>query len=195
VLPSVFPTKRSDPELYPVRSGLVFGFFNALTWQIALGTPLVLFAQLLGASALEVGLATSFVLLLTPVQIFSTALLPRYGFKRVMLGGWGSRSLFLVVPLMLGLLAPWMGVGTWMAPALVWSIFFFSLARSVGAASFNPWIYAIVPPAARGRYFANDQFTSSLGGIFTLLLCLALFHWLPVYQALLIQYAVALDRR
>ncbi len=188
----IFPTKKSDPELAPVRSGLVFGFFNALTWQVGLGTPLVLFAQQLGATPLQVGLATSFVLLLTPIQILSTALLPRYGFKTVMLGGWGTRSLFLVVPIVLAALVPYWGVLGWMAHALVWSVFFFCLCRSVGAAAFNPWIYAIVPERARGRYFANDQFVSSIASVATLLVCAGLFALLPVFNALLVQYAIAL---
>lgn len=192
VLHHIFPTKKTDPELAPFRSGLVFGFFNALTWQVGLGTPLVLFAQQLGATPLQVGLATSFVLLLTPIQVLSTALLPRYGFKKVMLGGWGTRSIFLVVPIVLAALAPWWGVRGWMAHTLVWSVFFFCLCRSVGAASFNPWIYAIVPVTARGRYFANDQFVASIGSVVTLLTCAGLFALLPVYHALLIQYAIAL---
>ena len=78
-MPTIFPTQKSDPELYPVRSGLVFGFFNALTWQVGIGTPMVLFAERLGATTLQVGLAYSFVFTLTPIQVLSTALLPRYG--------------------------------------------------------------------------------------------------------------------
>ena len=84
---SLFPTAKSDPELVPFRPGLIFAFFNALAWQIGIGTPMVLFAEQLGASPFQVGLAYSFVFVLTPVQIVSTALLPRYGFKAVMLGG------------------------------------------------------------------------------------------------------------
>ena len=103
---ALFPTVRSDPELYPYRSGLLFGFFNALVWQIAIGTPMVLFAERLGASSLQVGLAYSFVFLLTPLQVLATALLPRYGIKRLTMRGWAARSLFLVCPLGLALLAP-----------------------------------------------------------------------------------------
>ena len=103
---SLFPTAKSDPELAPYRAGLLFGFFNALTWQIAIGTPMVLFAERLGASSFQVGLVYSFVFLLTPVQVAATALLPHFGFKRVTLGGWGIRSFFLMVPIWLALLAP-----------------------------------------------------------------------------------------
>lgn len=188
---ALFPSPQSDPQLYPFRSGLTFGFFNALTWQIGIGTPMVLFAEQLGATTTQVGLAYSFVFLLTPIQIVSTALLPRYGFKRVMLGGWGARSLFLAVPLVLSILAPWWGVQGWMVHALVWSVFFFCLFRSIGSAAINPWLYTILPAEARGRYFGTDQFLSGIGGVLTLLCCAGLFALLPVYPALLAQYLIA----
>ncbi len=190
-MPSFFPTAKSDPELFPFRPGLTFAFFNALAWQIGIGTPMVLFAQQLGATPFQVGLAYSFVFVLTPVQIVSTALLPRYGFKAVMLGGWRTRSFFLAVPAALALFAM-RGEQPWMIAALVWSVFFFCLFRSIGAASGVAWFYAILPAGLRGRYFANDQFVSAVAGVGTLLACASLFALLPVYWALLVQYVIAL---
>jgi MFS family permease len=187
----IFPTAKSDPELVPYRSGLVFAFFNALSWQIGIGTPMVLFAEQLGATPFEVGLAYSFVFVLTPVQILSTALLPRYGFKAVMLGGWRTRSFFLAVPVVLAALAL-QGEQPWMVHALVWSVFFFCLFRSIGAASGVSWFYAILPVGVRGRYFASDQFAAAVASVGTLLACAALFALLPVYWALLVQYLIAL---
>ncbi len=190
---SLFPTARSDPELLPFRPGLTFAFFNALAWQIGIGTPMVLFAEQLGATALQVGLAYSFVFLLTPLQIISTALLPRYGFKALMLGGWRTRSFFLGVPAVLAVLVMLRGrEQPWMVDALVASVFFFCLFRSIGAASGISWFYAILPERLRGRYFATDQFVSAVAGIGTLLASAILFALLPVYPALLAQYGVAL---
>jgi MFS family permease len=190
---SLFPTAKSDPELVPFRPGLTFAFFNALAWQIGIGTPMVLFAEQLGATPLQVGLAYSFVFVLTPIQIVSTALLPRYGFKAVMLGGWRTRSFFLGVP---AFLAAWMLFSpheqAWMVHALVGSVFFFCFFRSIGAASGISWFYAILPEKIRGRYFANDQFVSAVAGVGTLLASAALFVLLPVYLALLVQYGIAL---
>lgn len=190
---SLFPTAKSDPELMPFRPGLVFAFFNALAWQIGIGTPMVLFAEQLGATPFEVGLAYSFVFILTPVQIVATALLPRYGFKTLMLAGWRTRSFFLAVPAVLAVIAIVNGKESpWMVSALVGSVFFFCLFRSIGAASGVSWFYAILPENARGRYFASDQFVSAVAGVATLLTSAALFVVLPVYQALLAQYGIAL---
>ena len=122
MLPRLFPTEKSDPELAPFRPGLLFGFFNALTWQIGIGTPMVLFCEELGATAAQVGSAYSFVFILTPIQVLATALLPRFGYKKVMLGGWALRSVFLAVPVWLAIITPRIGVQPWMAPALVGSV-------------------------------------------------------------------------
>ncbi len=192
MLAHLIPTEKSDPELAPFRSGLLFGFFNALTWQIGIGTPMVLFCEQLGASAFQVGLAYSFVFLLTPIQILATALLSVYGYKRVMLSGWAARSLFLLVPLWLAIVAPRWGVQPWMAPTLVGSVFGFCFFRTIGAAAIMPWLYSILPATARGRYFGSDQFISGVAGVGTLLACAALFAHLPIYTALLIQYGIAL---
>lgn len=191
-MPSLLPTAKSDPELAPFRPGLTFAFFNALAWQIGIGTPMILFAEQLGATPLQVGLAYSFVFILTPVQIVSTALLPRYGFKALMLGGWRTRSIFLGVPAALAILVLLHGERGWMVQALVGSVFFFCVFRSIGAASGVSWFYAILPENVRGRYFASDQFVSAVGGVGTLLASAALFFLLPVYWALLVQYLIAL---
>jgi len=192
VLFRLIPTEKTDPELAPYRSGLLFGFFNALAWQIGIGTPMVLFCEQLGATPFQVGLAYSFVFLLTPLQIVATALLPRFGYKRVMLGGWAARSVFLLVPVWLAIVAPRWGVQPWMAPALVGSVFWFCFFRTIGAAAIMPWLYSILPAKARGRYFGSDQFISGVSGVGTLLACVALFATLPVFTALLIQYLIAL---
>jgi hypothetical protein len=152
---------------------------------------MVLFAGQLGATAFEVGLAYSFVFLLTPLQIAATTLLPRHGFKRVALGGWGVRSFFLAVPIGLAAMAPAVPQ-SWMVQALIGSVFFFCFFRSIGAAALTTWFMGFLPAGVRGRYFASDQFFSGIGGVATLMVCAALFGLLPIYTALLLQYVIAL---
>jgi len=115
----------------------------------------------------------------------------RHGFKRVLLDGWRTRSLFLLVPVALALLALH-DVRPWMAGAFVASIFGFCFFRAVGMSAQTPWLYAVLPPGARGRYFASDQALGGAAGIITMLGCAGLFAWLPIFPALFVQYAVAL---
>ena len=158
------PTQKNDPELYPYRRGLYFAFFNALNWQVATGTPTVLFMAYLGADSFQTGLVYGWTLLLTPVQVLATVLLPRLGFKRLTMAGWGARSWFLLVPLVLALLAR-QGTAPWMISAMVAAMFFYSLSRSVGAAAITTWLQGLVPESVRGRYWSTDQIMGGTASI------------------------------
>ncbi|MEO6874352.1 MAG: MFS transporter [Opitutaceae bacterium] len=186
-----FPTRQRDPVLYPHRHGLYFSFFNALNWQVAIGTPTVLFMQQLGADSFQVGLVFAWTFLLTPVQVLATAFLPQLGFKRLALAGWSLRGWTLLVPIGLCLLAPHQPV-PWMIYSMVTTMFLYGLTRAVGAASLTAWIYQLVPAEIRGRYWATDQMLSGLAIMGALLFYSALFVVLPIYWAFLAQYVVAI---
>ncbi|MDP2136679.1 MAG: MFS transporter [Candidatus Didemnitutus sp.] len=184
-------SQKNDPELYAYRRGLHFAFFNALNWQVAVGTPTVLFMEHLGASPFEVGLVFAWTFLLTPAQVLATTLLPRLGFKRLTLAGWGARGWFLLVPLLLSIYAPQQRLA-WTVYAMVTAMFFYSLSRAVGAAAITSWLYAIVPQSIRGRYWSTDQMMGGTAAVGTLLVCALLFAVLPPYWAFTIQYLIAI---
>lgn len=186
-----FLTQKHDPALYPYRQGLYFAFFNAMNWQIATATPIVLFMAYLGADSFQTGLVYAWPFLLIPIQVIATVLLPRMGFKRLTLAGWGARSWFLFVPLGLALLAP-TTPAPWMIYAMVAAMFFYSLSRSVGAAAITTWLQGLVPETVRGRYWATDQIMGGTASVATLLLCAATFTWLPVSVAFSVQYAFSI---
>jgi MFS family permease len=179
------------PSLRPFRAGLAFGAFNGLTWMVGLGTPMVLLAEALGGSALQVGLATSFVFLVLPIQVLATAALPRLGYKRQMTLGWGVRAGFLLVPLLLAVVAP-SPPAPWMAGALVASVFGFCVFRAFGAAAHIPWMAAILPPELRGRFFATDSAITAAVGVGTLLLSAQLFARFPGWPAFALVYGIAI---
>jgi len=187
------PASPSAPiaSLRPVRAGYWFGGFNGLTWMMSLGTPMVLLLERLGGSSFQVGLATSFVFLLFPVQVLATSTLERLGFQRQMVFAWTARTLFLVVPLGLAWLAP-VDHEPWMANAVVASVFLFCLFRAVGVAAHVPWFSAILPDALRGRYWATEGAIVSTVGVAALLSCTALFAGLPEWTAFRWVYGIAL---
>ena len=117
----------------------MFAFFNAVNWQIATATPTVLFMAYLGANSFQTGLVYGWPLLLTPIQVLATMLLPKLGFKRLTLAGWGARSWFLLVPLGLALLAR-DGVAPWMIYAMIVALLLYSVSRSMGAAAITTWL-------------------------------------------------------
>jgi hypothetical protein len=177
--------------LRPFRAGIWFGGFNGVTWMIGLGTPMVLLAEQLGADALRVGLAVSFVFLLLPVQVLGTSTLSRLGYRRQMVMGWGVRALFLLVPLGLALRAP-ATPAPWAVDLLVASVFGFCFFRAFGVAAHVPWLAAILPGEVRGRFFATEGAVTSVVGVATLLLCSALFARLPSWNAFAIVYVLAM---
>lgn len=185
------PALETGGALRPFRSGLWFGFFNAICWQVALGTPMVLLCEALGASPFAVGLAYAFVFILTPVQVLATALLPRLGFKRLMIAGWGLRSLFLLPAIVVAAVARADGPAPWMVPVLIGSVFCFTLMRSLANCAWVPWLYAILPGAVRGKYFASDQIVAGVGSIGILVTCAVLFRVLPLYEAFIAQYSLS----
>jgi len=187
----MFFSAQRDPELHPYRRGLYFAFFNALNWQVATGTPTVLFMEHLGADSFATGLVYAWTLLLTPVQVFATLLLPRLGFKRLTLAGWGARSWFLLVPLSLTLAAPAEAV-PWMIHAMVAAMFGYSLSRAVGAAAITTWLQTLVPAPVRGRYWSTDQMMAGTAAVGTLLVSAALFAWLAPAWAFFVQYAISI---
>jgi hypothetical protein len=182
---------NDDPNpLGPFRAGYWFGGFNGLTWMMGLGTPMVLLTEQLGGSTFQVGLASSFVLLLFPIQVVATAALPRFGYQRQMVFGWSCRAVFLAVPLTLAWLAP-EEPSAWMPNALVASVFGFCAFRAFGVAAHIPWFAAILPEASRGRFFATDNAITSAVGVATLFSCAVLFAQLPTYQAFRAAYCIA----
>jgi hypothetical protein len=183
-------TRDDANPLRPFHAAYWFGGFNGLTWMMGLGTPMVLLTEQLGGSTFQVGLASSFVLLLFPIQVVATAALPRFGYQRQMVFAWSSRAVFLAVPLSLAWLAP-ENPSAWMPNALVASVFGFCTFRAIGVAAHIPWFAAILPYASRGRFFATDTAITSAVGVATLFGCAALFAQLPTYQAFRAAYCIA----
>jgi MFS family permease len=187
----IFPTQKNAPELHPYRHGLYFSFFNSLNWQVAIGIPTVLFMQELGADSFQVGLTFAWTFLLTPVQVLATALLPHFGFKRLTLAGWSARAWCLMVPLGLALMAP-RDPRPWMITSMVMAMFVYSLTRAVGASALTTWIYQLVPAPIQGRYWSTDQILSGTAVVGALVFYSALFSFLPIYSAFVVQYVVAI---
>ena len=144
-----------------------FSFFNAVSFQIVLGAPVILFAKSLGASSLVLGTIAALTPLLTILQLVAARFLHRTGYKRFVMAGWGARTVFTlciaVLPLWPGLVP---GVRLWL---LVGALFGFNLLRGFVAGAWLPWLTALVPPQVRGRFLSRDQAFMYLGCLVALL--------------------------
>jgi MFS family permease len=144
-----------------------FSFFNAVSFQIVLGAPVILFAKSLGASSLMLGTIAALTPLLTILQLVAARFLHRTGYKRFVLAGWGARTFFT---LCIAVLPLWPGLEPsarlWL---LIAALFGFNLLRGFAAGAWLPWLTALVPEGVRGRFLSRDQAFMHLGCLAALL--------------------------
>src|SRR6476661_7701503 len=86
-------TERPGKASFPpgMANAFVFATFNALSFQIVLGSPMVLYAKSLEASATVLGIITGMMPLLVIFQIPAANHVDRIGYKRFVYAGWGAR--------------------------------------------------------------------------------------------------------
>src|SRR5213593_2537461 len=80
-----------------LHNAFLFSFFNALSFQIVLNSPMVLYAKSLGASATILGVVAGMMPLLVIFQIPAAQYVARVGYKKFVYAGWGMRVLFIFV--------------------------------------------------------------------------------------------------
>ncbi len=156
------------PARYPPGAINVnwFGLFNAVSWQIVLGAPMILYAKSLGASATILGVVAALTPLLVILQIPAAHWLPRYGYRRFILAGWGTRTVFIfgvaAVPL-LTFIPPWSRLGL-----VLLCLFGFNLIRGMASGAWLPWMTELIPHELRGRFLSRDNAFGQAGSLLSL---------------------------
>ena len=171
---SLKTTLKQAPFPAGVANANWFNFFNAISFQIFLGPPVILYAKSLGASATMLGIIASLAPLLTVFQIPAAHLLQRFGYRRFILAGWGTRNLcvFAVVAVpLLGFLS-----NGWKLALLIGFQFVFNLLRGIASGAWLPWLTEILPEEIRTRFLSRDQRFSQTGSLLALLFCGLVFQ-------------------
>jgi MFS family permease len=152
-----------------LNNAFLFAAFNALSFQIVLGSSMVLYAKTLHASATVLGIIAGMMPLLVIFQIPAASYIDRVGYKRFVYGGWGIRVAFIflmaLVPLTSGFLNPVSRLALMLA-----LLFAFNLSRGISSSAWLPWITLLVPPAVRGRYLSSDAACVQFGSFLTTLI-------------------------
>lgn len=147
---------QSD-ELPPkIRHAYWFQGFNAASWQICLGNPMILFARELGAPAVVLGILAGLAPLTSVLQLVVARYAERIGYRNLMVKGWSSRVAILIFLVALPFVTPYIGI-TPAVYALVAIMFVFTVSRAAAVCSWLPWITAIVPKSLRGFYLSRDR--------------------------------------
>lgn len=176
--------KQNDAAARPVaeehfphglHNAYLFAVFNALSFQIVLGSPMVLYARSLEASATVLGIIAGMMPLLVIFQIPAASYIPRMGFKRFVFAGWGTRVMFIFAMALVPLTQGFLNMTTRLGLMLM-LLFCFNLSRGISSCAWLPWITALVPSSLRGKYLARDAAVQNLASFVAFLIaagCLA----------------------
>ncbi|MDE3066179.1 MAG: MFS transporter [Verrucomicrobiota bacterium] len=147
----------------------LFSLFNGLSFQIVLGSPMILYAKTLHASATVLGIIAGMMPLLVIFQIPAVNYINRVGYKRFVLSGWGTRTVFIFGMALAPLTAGFLNATTRLALMLM-LLFGFNLVRGISSCAWLPWITHLVPDTLRGKYVSRDAGMSNLGSFLTVLI-------------------------
>src|SRR5215471_19454624 len=149
-----------------LHNAFLFSTFNALSYQIVLSSPMVLYAKTLGASATVLGIIAGMMPLLVIFQIPAASYIPRIGFKRFVFAGWGTRVMFIFAMALVPLTAFFLKPESRLALMLM-LLFCFNLSRGISSCAWLPWITTLVPADLRGKYLARDAAVQNLASFLT----------------------------
>jgi MFS family permease len=152
-----------------LNNAFMFAVFNALSFQIILSSPMVLYAKSLGASATVLGIIAGMMPLMVVFQIPAASYVVRIGYKRFVYAGWGTRVMFIFGMAAVPVTGFFLNATTQLS-LMIMLLFGFNLSRGISSCAWLPWITSLVPAAIRGRYLAIDSACVNLAsfGVFVL---------------------------
>src|SRR6476659_3073632 len=167
--PTTTPSEAFPPGLHHAFS---FSAFNALSFQIVLGSPMILYAKTLRASATVLGIIAGMMPLLVIFQIPAANHIHRVGFKQFVYAGWGTRVLFIFAMALVPLTYAFLDPQTRLILILA-LLFCFNLSRGISSCAWLPWITILVPASLRGKYLSMDAATQNSCSFVTFLIAAA----------------------
>jgi len=156
---------------FPEGTGWLFGFqsFNAINFTIAMGSPMILLIRYLGGSELHVGIVVGLPALMTVLQLVSTRLVERLGYRGSMMVGWTLRSVLLIfiapLPLLVGYYSP--EVLLWILIAVQLG---FNIIRGLTSGAWFPWLSQLFHEKIRGKFVGTEQRIINFSAFATLML-------------------------
>ena len=159
---------KTKPSIYPAGATNAnwFTAFNALSFQITLGSPVILYAKSIGATATVLGVIAALTPLLTICQIPAAHFLAKVGYRRFIFSGWGLRTvcifLLAAIPL-LGFLG-----NLDKLVLILFALFLFNLLRGISSGAWLPWLTDLIPEDVLGRFLSRDQIFLHAGSLASL---------------------------
>ena len=152
-----------------VRNAYLFQATNTISAQICCGSPLVLFALHLQASATTIAILVGLTPILAMAQLPASRYAKDIGYRTLMMRGWSLRVFLILFLLTLSPLDLFLPSST-LVNLLLTIMFFFNLLRGVSTCAWLPWITSIVPESLRGHYLSRDKSSSNVARVVALFL-------------------------
>src|SRR5947209_1710024 len=169
VLPEPAERVSFPPGLH---NAFLFSTFNALSYQIVLSSPMVLYAKSLEASATVLGIIAGMMPLLVIFQIPAASHINRIGYRKFVLAGWSTRVAFIFLMALVPLTGAFLNPANRLALMLA-LLFCFNLSRGISSCAWLPWMTALVPAETRGRYLTRDAAVQNFASFVTFLISAA----------------------
>lgn len=164
------PEPRPDPQPDPrLRNIILFDSLSTVAWQMCMTSPLVLFMRSLDAPALALGLLAGLNPLMSVLQLPMSRFVARIGHRRLMLFGWGARTLVFTPMIVLPFVADSIGKPVAVILVLV-MIAAFTMLRAIAVVAWMPWMSALIPAGQRGAFLARDRFFMNITSLIGLAL-------------------------
>lgn len=136
-----------------LRWALAFEVVNACSWSAVLGAPMILLLKSQGASATVLGVALALLPLTQALQVVGARLLPRFGYRGLMVRGWTARTALVGLIAATAFCAPALGPSATIVLSLG-LLAGFTVLRGLASCAWMPWITQLVPEQRRGRFIA-----------------------------------------
>ncbi len=161
----------TEPASFPLgtHNAFLFATCNALSFQVVLNSPMILYAKTLGAGATVLGIIAGMTPLLVIFQIPAASYVSRVGYRRFVYAGWGVRVMFIFGLALVPVTEKFLDATTRLALILM-LLFGFNLSRGISSCAWLPWITSLIPSTIRGKFLAREAASMSLASFVSFLL-------------------------
>lgn len=181
-------------DAMPARANRAYVFIglNAFSYQIAVTSPMILFARDLGAPSTVIGILTGVLPLLILLQLPMARHFARLGYLELYVRGWIWRiaAVFGMTALPIGVRVGWLSREAAIA-ALLALVTWFSLMRGLVSGAWMPWLAAIIPPRRRVQFLSLERISTNVAAVLAMLTSAAVLAAVPSLDAYAIVFGVS----
>src|SRR5260221_4527871 len=153
-----------EPMPQGVHNVYTFEVFNTASWSVVIGAPMLLFFQHLNATATVLAIAACLSPVLNILQMPAALYVEQVGYRRFVLSGWTTRSIFVIGMTVVAFLPDSFDRTTRIVVMLSLSLIYNTL-RGISVCGMLPWFTHIIPESRRGEFLAKDQLAGAMSAV------------------------------